>query len=81
MSQSKRAKHWARSWPGVDVVGESYYDEALRNIARKLPKLSALTYLTLSLVPENDNAYDANAVAVYAERPKIGHVAREDAAR
>ena len=81
VSQSKRAKHWARSWPGVDVVGESYYDEALRNIARKLPKLSALTYLTLSLVPENDNAYDANAVAVYAERQKIGHLSREDAAR
>ena len=80
-AKKAKMKHWVRNWPGVEVVGESYYHETFEHIVNKCPQFAALTYLTLSLVPESNNEHDANAVAVHVDSKKIGHLSRTDAGR
>ena len=61
-----------------DVVGESYYQEALhatRGMLRHDRELGRQVFDAL-LVPEPDNPYDSKAVAVYSPAGKIGHVPR-----
>lgn len=61
-----------------DVVGESYYQEALqasRAMLRYDRELGRQVFDAL-LVPEPDNPYDPKAVAVYSPAGKIGHVPR-----
>lgn len=57
-----------------DIVGESFYQDALDQICGgKLPEghdHECVAYL----VPEPDNPHDANAVAVYIDNLKVGHV-------
>ena len=58
----------------LEVVGESHYQDALRLVLNDSgPEVHAL------LVPEPENPYDANAVAVWANGHKVGHLGREDA--
>jgi uncharacterized tellurite resistance protein B-like protein len=62
------------------VVGESYYQDALRATTR-------ISYIgpggrhafAATLVREPDNPYDANAIAVHSSEGKLGHLSREDA--
>jgi hypothetical protein len=61
-----------------DVVGESYYQEALqatRAMLRYDRELGRQVFDAL-LVPEPENPYDPKAVAVYSPAGKIGHVPR-----
>jgi len=64
----------------TEVVGESYYQDALAEIAG--PKTQAGVDLDVKarLVPEPDNPHDANAVAVYIQGRKVGHLPRDMAA-
>lgn len=69
-------------WPGsgrfaVAAVGESFYKDAIRRIARNINGEPAFVACTAVLHPEADNEYDANAVAVYIQDTKVGHLRRQ----
>ena len=62
------------------VVGESHYQEALRATSRICsagpegrPAFAGL------LVPEPDNPYDENAIAVYSANGRLGYLSRDNA--
>jgi len=61
------------------VVGESHYQEALRQVAGTPAKGTRVGKIAL-LVPEPDNPYDPNAVQVQIDAHVVGHLSREDAA-
>ena len=67
-----------RDW--LDVVGESYYQESLRKLVGPTADRVHVT-TEARLVPEPDNAYDPNAIAVWIAGLQVGHLSREDAAR
>jgi HIRAN domain len=63
----------------LEVVGESFYQDALwralgrRSTGRVRKEIQAV------LVADTDNPYDANAISVWIDGRKVGHLAREDA--
>jgi HIRAN domain len=62
------------------VVGESFYQEALRATSRLCTTgADGRSTFTAVLVAEPDNPYDANAIAVYSPAGKVGHLSRDDA--
>src|SRR5262249_29630366 len=68
----------------VEVVGESFYLDALRAIvARDVASSDGRIRkdVQATLVPEPENPYDANAVAVYVSGRKVAHLARAEARR
>jgi HIRAN domain len=65
----------------VGVVGESHYQEALIAIAGGKSPESVRISTQAILVPESDNPYDPNAVAVYIDGRKVGHLPRPAARR
>jgi very-short-patch-repair endonuclease len=68
----------------VEVVGESFYLDALRQIVRRDSAGSdgrIRKTVQASLVPEPENPYDANAVAVYVSGLKVAHLSRAEAQR
>jgi hypothetical protein len=80
--------------PGVDlhpdypfqIVGESHYQEALREIVEasadpgpNWPFKGAQCEVCASLVPEDDNPYDDQAVRVEIQGHRVGHLSRADA--
>ena len=66
---------------GIDVVGESNYQEALEAAAGGRKSRGVNKTVTAELAPEDDNPYDSNAVAVLIDGAKIGYLARADARR
>lgn len=71
---SGRAARW--------VVGESYYQPALCSLAKWAPGGDKVSHnIVAMLVPEPDNPYDENAIAVRIEGRKVGHLSGEDAVR
>lgn len=64
-----------------DIVGESYYQDALSRICGGKREDGHEHYCTAHLVAEPDNPYDRNAVAVYIEGHKVGHIPRAAAPR
>ena len=58
----------------LEVKGESYYQDALRRTVRDHGR-----DVVAVLVPEPDNEYDSNAVAVWVGGGKAGYLSREDA--
>lgn len=66
----------------VEVVGESFYTEAFRELFAAQVRADAEDDLVLdaTLVLEDDNPHDSNAVAVYIRGRKVGHLARSMAA-
>jgi hypothetical protein len=66
----------------VQVVGESFHQEALERIAGgRTPDGPVRREHVAALVPEPTNPYDANAISVQIEAQPIGHLSREDAIR
>jgi tetratricopeptide (TPR) repeat protein len=66
----------------ISVVGESHYQENLRGLAGGVRKPDQYIRFDALLVPEPDNPYDPNAVAVVSEEyGTLGHLSREDALR
>lgn len=62
------------------VVGESYYQEALRATSVIcMPGPEERPTFTAVLIAEPDNPYDANAIAVYSPQGKLGHLSRDNA--
>lgn len=64
----------------VPVVGESHYQDAIKDAVRNLLRNGEIYETQAVLVREPDNEYDPNAVAVYLENGgKIGYLSREAA--
>lgn len=66
----------------VSVVGESHYQESLEELAGGFRAPDQYINFDALLIPEPDNPYDANAVAVFSEKyQKLGYLSRGDALR
>ena len=67
----------------LDVVGESHYQEDLWHLAggRRNPEERVRVAVCAVLVPEADNPYDSNAVAIWVDGLQVGHLSRDDAQR
>jgi hypothetical protein len=81
----------------VSVVGESFYQDAITatranhcqvsppievvDFAAEVAQEDGLPWFTAVLVREPDNDHDPNAIGVWSQRGKIGHLSREDALR
>ena len=66
----------------VDVVGESHYQDCLRQLDQGRLSTGETVAFTGILVPEPENPYDPNAVAIYGnESGKLGHLSRKNAVR
>jgi hypothetical protein len=65
----------------LDVVGESFYQDALWHVVGGVTRERVRTPVIAMLVPEPDNQYDSNAIAVYIGGLKVGHLGADDAAR
>jgi hypothetical protein len=62
----------------VQVVGESYYQDAIKSAVINLLRDGEVYEATAVLMREPDNKYDSNAVAVYLESSgKVGHLSRD----
>ena len=72
-------------WPpkgkfDFEVVGESFYQEEIyRQFLMQKEMETAGETLVATLLPENENPHDANAVAVLINDEIVGHMCREDA--
>ena len=62
-----------------EVVGESYYQDALSAICGGHCEEGHEVECVAMLVPEPSNQYDRNAVAVHINGRKVAHLSREDA--
>lgn len=74
---------WARDrWAGQEVVGEKAYGLAIRSVIGAAHRPEGCEHLVVAvLVPEANNRFDANAVAVHVDEQRIGYLPRLDAAR
>lgn len=69
----------------VDIVGESYHQSALRQIAGPKEPVGKSLECLAAIQPEANNKYDANAVAIYllphglGNGVLVGHFSRADA--
>jgi hypothetical protein len=64
----------------LEVVGESHYQEALWQIVGGRTTDRVRVEVQAVLSPELDNQFDTNAISVWIEQMKVGHLSREDAA-
>lgn len=62
---------------GQEIVGESHYQDAIKDIAARLNGNGRLVQATLCL--EDDNEHDKNAVAVRISGLTVGYLSREAA--
>jgi hypothetical protein len=63
----------------LEVVGESFYQDALWRVVGARSTDRVRIEITAILVAETDNAYDDNAISVWIGGKKVGHLSREDA--
>jgi hypothetical protein len=63
----------------LEVVGESFYQENLWRLAAARPGEPVRVEITAVLVAEDDNPHDSNAIAVWIDGLKVGHLSRENA--
>lgn len=61
----------------VAIVGESFYQDALTDLAGDDSGTRMET--TAYLLPDDGNKYDSNAVSVHIGDHKVGHLSRNDA--
>lgn len=73
---------WSKGdWPRVDVVGESFYAEALRSLfPRALDDGGQELFRRSVLLPDPTNRHDPNAIKVIIDGHHVGHLSKEDAA-
>jgi hypothetical protein len=63
----------------VDVVGESFHNDTIREVVGAAGHSFGGTLLWASLVPDFENPYDASAVKVVINGRDVGHLSREAA--
>ncbi|HWA54732.1 MAG TPA: HIRAN domain-containing protein [Solirubrobacterales bacterium] len=64
----------------IDVVGESNYQDAIREACGAGFNEDVLYECMAELIPEPSNPYDSNAVRVDIQGRCVGYLSREDAA-
>lgn len=73
--------HWpAKGKFDFEVVGESFYQEAIQRqfvVQNEVEKRGGT--LVAELIPEDDNQYDRNAIAVFINDELVGYMSRDDA--
>jgi hypothetical protein len=62
-----------------NIVGESHYQENLERIGGPKDEDSKQEIVTATLLLEDDNPHDKNAVAVLINKLLVGHLSRSDA--
>lgn len=62
-----------------EIVGESFYQSALEQIAGPKTEGGKELLCVAVLICESDNPHDENAVAVTINGKKVGHLSRDDA--
>ncbi|WP_216378406.1 HIRAN domain-containing protein [Arcanobacterium phocae] len=81
--KEKPLELWGKLPIGIEAVGEYYYQSAYKQIFKNNPSFSSYEGLTVHvsvlLVPEPDNKYDPNAVAVVYEERRIAYMPAEEA--
>lgn len=78
MRKAKRPLHWpATDTFSVAAAGASYYRGAIEAISGNPDGELALVLCTATLMPEDNNAADPNAVAIYIAEKKVGHLDRQ----
>jgi hypothetical protein len=66
----------------LEVVGESFHQDNLWRLVGGGPRKEHVRQdINAVLVAEEDNPYDPNAIAVWIDGLKVGHLSREDARR
>lgn len=82
-SNSIMVEAWYRSTsPSFDVVGESYYYQAIRALLPPIrSEYGEEIQLPLTLVHDPSNPYDPNAIDVVASTGKVASFSQEDAER
>ncbi|MCL1960304.1 MAG: hypothetical protein FWG56_00650 [Desulfovibrionaceae bacterium] len=68
------ARHWNDDGRQTQVAGQPYYGSAIAAAQRAGGRAC-----TACLVPEDNNEYDSNAVAVVIEKRLVGYLAPQDA--
>jgi hypothetical protein len=63
----------------IEIVGESFYDAAIAQIAGPKSERGVSHWTTAELVPEPTNRQDKQAVMVFVEGRHVGHLYREAA--
>lgn len=63
----------------VDIVGESHYQQAIEALAGGRHADGVKVEKTATLILDNLNRYDKQAVAVEIDGRKVGHLSRENA--
>ncbi len=69
---------WADEFP-CEVVGESRYQDDLEEICGGRDNEGNRERVVASLIPEDDNKFDGQAVKVVIEGYKVGYLSRENA--
>ncbi|MFI6072582.1 HIRAN domain-containing protein [Actinoplanes sp. NPDC051343] len=71
-----------RGWAGVDIVGESHYTDAIREVfGPEFREDGSELVTSAQLVPEPWNRHDPNAVGVWVAGRQVGYLGRDEAAR
>ncbi|WP_433362104.1 HIRAN domain-containing protein [Actinoplanes sp. CA-142083] len=71
-----------RGYPHADIVGESHYAAAIRDVLGNDFKVDGSEVIAVAeLVPEPGNRHDQNAVAVRIGGQLVGYLPRDEAAR
>lgn len=66
----------------LEIVTENFYDAEILRVFGELSHNAVETFAgTAELVPEPDNPFDAQTIAVRVGPNQVGHLAKEDAAR
>jgi hypothetical protein len=63
----------------LDVVGENHYQSSLNQICGGKTKAGHKLECEAHIVPDDNNPFDANAMAVYIGGLKVGHLSRDNA--
>jgi tetratricopeptide (TPR) repeat protein len=63
----------------LEVVGESFYQDALWRVVGARTNERVRREIQAVLFAETDNPYDENAISVWINGMKVGHLSREDA--
>ncbi|MEP7073418.1 MAG: HIRAN domain-containing protein [Nitrosospira sp.] len=70
---------WPEHEDEFDIVGESYYQSAIRGLAGLNDEHVRNKEYRAFLIPENDNPHDDKAIRIDIEGTTVGYLSREDA--
>lgn len=72
---------WEDDNARTPIVGESHYQRELQSLCAERPSDRTWVKRTAHLVPQDDNPYDKQAVAVLIAGTLVGFLSKEDARR